>query len=547
MKPSRQFAILCLVSLATFFAGLGKRDLWNPVEPRYAAIAEGIAEGQGWLVPRYAGRAFDQKPPLYFWMSASALGGTQDPAWRRFLVRIPSALGGLALVLGAWVAGRRFFGGQAGFWAALVLATAWLPWWSSRFCHIDTLVAAAMLFAMLGVKLAWDAPGRAAWWRAVGLTTTALTMGLMLKGPGTLAFTLLSVLVYALLQRDRRFVSGSGLLFAIPVALSLAAMWFLPAWHSAGSAWAYGLAVDAGLLHLVDPENAPKHDRWYYFGALFIVAAPWAFLVPGAVRRSWRDRRGDDRAMLCFCLAWLLGILIVLNLGTTFRSRYLLPALVPIFLVVGRDLSRHLRRGVRMPLDLRVVAGGVALILLVAAGTALAAPDLGGSDVARLITQPGPERILFLTPIVLCAAAALVSAKHHPVRGFSFSVAALVIGVAAWGLCFAPALDQVLGAREVVSRVQEGIHEGRRLVAVESYHRKESTSGYWLFHAGVDPCPVDLDGRELSDLADHQSLLVLARRRDILRYPHCIPAGFHPILEDAGPQGVCVFINPRSP
>ena len=88
---------LCALTLILFFTGLGERDLWAPVEPRYAEIARIMYANGEWVVPRINGDFYTDKPILYFWLvliASKIAGGVNE-----WTVRLPSALAGIGFVL----------------------------------------------------------------------------------------------------------------------------------------------------------------------------------------------------------------------------------------------------------------------------------------------------------------------------------------------------------------------------------------------------------------------------------------------------------------
>ena len=75
MPSLRPLAAGVLAAAALLFlARLGATDLWAPDEPRYAQIAEEIRAfehgARGLWLLHLNGEAYDQKPPVYFWLAA---------------------------------------------------------------------------------------------------------------------------------------------------------------------------------------------------------------------------------------------------------------------------------------------------------------------------------------------------------------------------------------------------------------------------------------------------------------------------------------------
>ena len=68
---------LCALTLLLFATGLGRRDFWAPVEPRYAEIIRVMFAKGEWIVPTVNGEIYTDKPILYFWLAliASKIAG----------------------------------------------------------------------------------------------------------------------------------------------------------------------------------------------------------------------------------------------------------------------------------------------------------------------------------------------------------------------------------------------------------------------------------------------------------------------------------------
>src|SRR5262249_9547195 len=112
---------LTLLSVFLFFYRLGDRDLWSSHEGRAAQDAETILEDGNWGLPRlFDPKYVDlQKPPLYYWLVASAafIRGRPVDAWT---VRLPSALAAVGCVFLLYGFAIRRGRSRASFLAALI-------------------------------------------------------------------------------------------------------------------------------------------------------------------------------------------------------------------------------------------------------------------------------------------------------------------------------------------------------------------------------------------------------------------------------------------
>ncbi len=99
---------LGLLLMAT---GLGLRDPWPPDEPRFALVAQDMLRTGDWLIPRVGGDLYADKPPLFFWLIASATSLTGS---LRVGFLLPSLLAGLGTVLLCYDLMRRARGREVG-------------------------------------------------------------------------------------------------------------------------------------------------------------------------------------------------------------------------------------------------------------------------------------------------------------------------------------------------------------------------------------------------------------------------------------------------
>ena len=131
-------ALIAAVTLPQFLLGLGDRNIWIPLEARYALVAREMLETGQWILPHLAGAVYADKPPLLFWSIAliSALG----PGVTEWTARLPTALAAVGVCFVTWRLGVRLFSPTTGLLAALVLATSGGFFWSGRQALPDMLL-----------------------------------------------------------------------------------------------------------------------------------------------------------------------------------------------------------------------------------------------------------------------------------------------------------------------------------------------------------------------------------------------------------------------
>src|SRR5246500_5874696 len=104
-RPRTDILLLAGFCTFLFFYGIGQFGLIGADEPRYAQVSREMLQRGDWITPTLGGRAWLEKPPLYYWeamLAYSVLGVSEVAA------RIPSALNATLLVIALYFFFRKF-------------------------------------------------------------------------------------------------------------------------------------------------------------------------------------------------------------------------------------------------------------------------------------------------------------------------------------------------------------------------------------------------------------------------------------------------------
>jgi 4-amino-4-deoxy-L-arabinose transferase-like glycosyltransferase len=558
-RGGRDLLLLAVLGALLFLPGLGRHDVWNPDEARYAEVAREMPLLGHWALPHLNGQVYSQKPPLLFWSIAffgRLTGGLDATA-----ARLPSALAAIGSLLLVHAIGRRFFGRRAAWIAAAAFATCFKVIWQGRFGQIDMLLTGLVT---LGVWF-WvrgyteRRPGlHLFFFLSAGLATLA-------KGPVGLLPPLLSILAFLAVTRDReelkRLRIGRGLLLWAVVVLA----WLVPAGLDAGPDYLRQIVFRQNVTRYANPWHhfAPP---WYYLGILPGEFFPWSFLLPVAIVAGWKrlirpeKTRWDEtrpaailaesnrtldrlvgehaRAGFLFCLCWAVVTLVFFSISPAKRSVYILTMYPALALLAGAGLDLaaaawpRWRRGVVFPLG--AVAG---LVLLVTAALPVAArrrPEtavLGGDAFVRGL-------MAILLPLLVGAIAAWWFSRSGALPR---AAAALAAGMALTGLGVAlyalPRFDVFKSARGLssvlVSRMAPGEPYG-------IYPRLDST---FLFQTRRFCEELDSEAKLRTYLARPGRVWLLAQKDGFSRLRNLPP--LVEVARDAEPRGGYVlFLKP---
>jgi len=319
--------VLLLAAVLALGFNLGGYPLFDPDEGRNAEVAREMAATNDYVLPHLDGLPYIDKPIVYFASAAAAmevLGPTATAA------RLPAYLFTLAtLVVVVWFVRRRW-GPDAGWLAALALATMPLVLAYARTTIMDSALSFCTTLAILAF---WDERPVLAW--------AAIGLGSITKGPVAILVPLAALIPYAVLTGRplRRLFPLAGLgIFAV-VALP----WFLAVSHRIPE-FPHYVFVRETFERVTTRSFHRTAPFWYYLPIVPVAAFPW--IVPALARgKNWRwawlARRVNPHAQESVLLAcWILGPLLFFTLNQSKLPQYMLPLMPPFALAAARLLTR---------------------------------------------------------------------------------------------------------------------------------------------------------------------------------------------------------------
>ncbi len=350
MAPTSRVWLWLIAVAALLSFDLGGIALLDPDEARYAAASREMIEGGDLIIPRFNGEPRLNKPPLIHWLQAAsfgALGVTESAA------RLPSLAAALAtLALAARWARSRIRPSAAGP-AVAALAGCLLFFSCARLAIIDM----TLTFWITAALLAWHEAARARSPRArrVLAWAAALSCGLavLAKGPVGVLLPASVIGATAVLVRVPRMVSWRG---ATTAAAGIALV---------TTPWLSCLVSRIGVHGVIDLLVRETYDRavwgldhprpiYYFLLAGWVTLLPWSLAAPWLLYRSWKEfRAGDDAAG--FLIGWFTVVLVFFSLPAGKNDAYILPAAVPLALIVARRLRPAVVAGIAAATALALV------------------------------------------------------------------------------------------------------------------------------------------------------------------------------------------------
>ena len=335
--------------LAIFVGGMFTPPLMDDADSVHAEAAREMVLRQDRVTLHADGIRYLEKAPLLYWGMAASFEvfGVHDWA-----ARLPLMLGVLALLFGTYWVGKRAYSADAGFYAALILATSVGPYLFTRFLIPDMLVGLWLTlgFGFFLQTLGEDRPSRLASW---GLAATA-ALNVLTKGLIGLVFPGVIILGYLILTRNLRHLLRIRLLSSSVVFLFIAAPWHIlaalrnPTQGSVrGFLWFY--FVNEHFLRYLNKRVPRDYDTvplLIFWGLILVWLLPWSAFLPQALKDVPLRLRNLDhalaarsRANLLFAI-WAVVILVFFSFSTR-QEYYTIPALPALALLIGGWLQRE--------------------------------------------------------------------------------------------------------------------------------------------------------------------------------------------------------------
>ena len=396
--------------------------------------ARAMVETGDWLVPRYQGEEFFDKPALTYWLMAGAfrvLGVGLGPGR---LVSALAALGGV--VATAWLA-RLLLDRRAAVASALVFGTTVLVLGFGRVAMSDMLLTLWCTLAVAIAVSATDARGATpARMLALGAT---LGLGFLTKGPVALVFAGLglALLVFRGVEGRRlhvglREVAIAGAAFVVP-----GLGWFVAVARRLGAEPLAYFLLRENLERFAGGTYDAARSPLFYVGSYLAAGLPWSLLFPLA---AWR---GGPRVR--FLLLWMALMAVPLSVSRGKIDYYLLPLLPAASIVVGAHLAAEWKRVDRIWARAALLV--FALLALAPAAVASRVPT------DWLPAWPGQVALILLGSAVALAAA-LAAARPSPRRLALVFAAGTAVTFALLAGVFLPAFRAGQPNAEVVADVR---------------------------------------------------------------------------------------------
>ena len=353
--------VLLVAFTAVWFSNLEYRKLVNPDEGRYAEVPREMVASGDWITPRLNDIKYFEKPALQYWATAAAYSLFGEHQWT---ARLWSALTGFLGVLMVFFTGRRLFGADAGWYAALVLGSS-LLW--VLVGHVNTLdmgvsflLSAAVCAFLLAQHDAAKERARSRWMLAAW---AALALALLSKGLIGLVLPGAALFLYILIERDWRLPGRLRLVAGITLLLALALPWFV-AVSLANPEFFRFFFIHEHFERFLTRQHGRYEPPYYFIPVLLAGMLPWTLTLIDALARAWKRDPQQRFQVRRFLFLWAAVVFVFFSASSSKLLPYILPMFPALALLIGARLTQLGARALAWQALPAALAGIVVLALV---------------------------------------------------------------------------------------------------------------------------------------------------------------------------------------
>ncbi len=280
MKGNKNiFYILYIIIALTYILGLFVHQTADA--GKYAAISRNILENGDWINLKARDMAYDQKPPLLFWLGAISfkLFGYYDWAYK-----IPTLLFSALGLYSIFRLGKLLYNESVGKLAALIYITTEMSFLYNMDVHTDALLTANVVF---GIWQLMEYLKYKRWYNFV-LGFIGVGLAMMSKGPIGLAVPVFAIGSHLLLHRDfknifnPRWILGTLILLTI-ISPALIGLYNQFGWDGLVFFFWKNMAgrIDGSYI-------GGNKDYFFYLHTMAYILLPWSLFALLAIFMEFR-------------------------------------------------------------------------------------------------------------------------------------------------------------------------------------------------------------------------------------------------------------------
>ncbi len=335
MKKSILLAVLFAGAIVfLFFFRLGHIPLWSSDEGRYGDIASRMWESGDFVLPKFNGIDYLDKPVLAPVLTALSYGVFGVNA---FATRFVPALAGVLGILITFFFVKKLMNRNAAALSALILSTMFGYVLVGRFAVIDMLMTLWLTLSLFCLIGAYE-------FRKSSFYLWAYVfMGLGFLTKGLIAFVIpgLTYIIFLLWKRDPGEIKKMRLGWGFLIILLIILPWCVAMAHKNPS-FLKTFFIDQQFGRFLTGSYGRKKPFWFFLPILLATSFPWSLFLPSAIFHGLKKNH-PFRSVIQFLICWVAVVFVFFSIPKSKLPYYLLPvsaavsSLIAFFLASWKD------------------------------------------------------------------------------------------------------------------------------------------------------------------------------------------------------------------
>ncbi len=366
MEKWRDYLLIACLGALLFLPFLGQAHLFDWDEINFAEASREMVLTGNYTQTQVDFRQFWEKPPLFFWMQATAM---QLFGINEFSARFPNAVCGILTLMLLFAIGKRLMDKRMGILWMLCYAGSILPQFYFKSGIIDPWFNLFIFLGVYGFVRYMHEDKRLLW---LCISAVAAGLSALTKGPVGIALIGLTILVYYIIQRFRGFPSAKHIGVYVLCVLLPIVPWVSIEIAQNGTWFIKEFFIYQ--LRLATTEDASHGGFFgYHFVVLLFFCFPAStFAIGSFLHKQPLAQQVTD--MRKWMIILLLVVLIVFSIVQTKIAHYSSMAYFPLTFLAALRLH-GLQRASRIELVLLLLTGVVIGVLMIGIPYMLQHPD----------------------------------------------------------------------------------------------------------------------------------------------------------------------------
>ena len=333
LRKDRNIYIIILMALLLYIPLILFRDFTPTNELKYINIVDNMLKTNDWILLKFNGELYTDKPPLYFWIVGllRMISGRYSLFLTAFLVCvIPAAITGIDMYHFLSENGLQK---KNSMLSVLVLYTFVYFVGSAVIIRMDILMTMFITKALIWFYKVTEKDNKQYY-----MPYLYIGLGFLVKGLAAVFIPLGVIITYLLVTKQKNKLEKLRFLRGIIIILCFALLWIIPLILKLGfDNTIKELFLKQTVNRVVD---AAKHKRsfYYYFINFLPNLMPWSLFFFASLGLFFFKIRKKDRFHI-YVLCWFLIPFLIFSLVSGKLNIYMIPVYIPIAVITGEFIT----------------------------------------------------------------------------------------------------------------------------------------------------------------------------------------------------------------